>query len=44
MTAERASPDVNRCALHALEMLTMTTLYRPIFDPLEFDTFGCHPF
>lgn len=22
----------------------MTTISRPIFDPLEFDTFGCHPF
>ncbi|UEM06302.1 multicopper oxidase domain-containing protein [Skermanella rosea] len=22
----------------------MTTIYRPISDPLEFDTFGCHPF
>ncbi|QQP89492.1 multicopper oxidase domain-containing protein [Skermanella rosea] len=22
----------------------MTIIYRPIFDPLEFDTFGCHPF
>ncbi|WP_158045291.1 multicopper oxidase domain-containing protein [Skermanella pratensis] len=22
----------------------MTTIYRPISDPLEYDTFGCHPF
>ena len=22
----------------------MTTIYRPISDPQEFDTFGCHPF
>jgi FtsP/CotA-like multicopper oxidase with cupredoxin domain len=24
--------------------MTMTTIYRPISDPQEFDTFGCHPF
>lgn len=27
-----------------MEMLTMTTIYRPISDPREFDEFGCHPY
>jgi FtsP/CotA-like multicopper oxidase with cupredoxin domain len=34
----------SRQAQLTLEMMTMTTIYRPISDPLEFDTFGCHPF